>query len=265
MATSAFAFGQYNCEAFKATGDTCKYEACKYIENAPKHFQLLKEYHDIYNKALEICPDYHPAYKSKSIAYLKTGDFIMWKKLIDKAVEMSPLDHLDYRGWCRFQFFRDYKGAIADIERLQKSVGIDAGFGQNGMYHLNIARALCYKMLGEKDKAIEIIEKHLNVDNSDTGLYVNYHLGILYYEKGAFEKALSTFNKQTQEHSFAENEYYKSLVYKALNKTQEQKQALEKSLKLYQEEVFMRDVYSHQVDKIYFLQVKEEYDQVVGE
>ena len=57
-------------------------------------------------KALEICPSYHPAYRAKSTAYLKTGDFITWKKLMDKAVELSPEDHLDYRGWCRFQFLK---------------------------------------------------------------------------------------------------------------------------------------------------------------
>jgi len=261
LSASSFSWSQYNCEAFKMVGDDCKYEACKYIEKAKKYFQLRKEYHDKYNRALEICPDYHPAYKAKSTAYLKTGDFLTWKKLMDKAVELSPLDNLDYRGWCRFQFFRDYKGAIEDIERLQETVGVNAGFGQNGMYHLNVARALCYKMLGERTKAIQILEDHLQNDFM-TGLYIHYHLGILYYEEGQFEEALKTFQLQTKEYDFAENEYYKSLVYQALNQPKEQRQALKKSLETYKEGVFMNDVYSHQVDKIYLIEVEDEYAKV---
>ena len=257
-------YAQYNCEAFKMLGDTCKYEACKYIEKSKRYFQLLEEYHDKYNRALEICPDYHPAYKAKSTAYLKTGDFVMWKKLMDKAVELSPVDNLDYRGWCRFQFFRDYKGAIQDIEQLQDLVGVNAGFGQNGMYHLNIARALCYKMMGERAKAIQIIEEHLQNDYM-TGLYPQYHLGILYYEEREYDKALKAFELQTEEYSFAENEYYKSLVYKELNQSEQQKAAIQKSLNLYKEGIFMYDVYAHQVDKIYLLQVEEEYRKVIQE
>lgn len=262
--TSTSALSQYNCEAFKMNGDNCKYEACIYIEKAKKYFQLRKEYHEVYNRALEICPDYHPAYRAKSTAYLKTGDFITWKKLMDKAVELSPLDNLDYRGWCRFQFFRDYEGAIKDIERLQELVGDDVGFGQNGMYHLNTALALCYKMIGERKKAIQIIEDHLKSERM-TGLYIQYHLGVLYYEEGEFEKALIAFDLQTQENAFAENEYYKSLVYKELNQTEKQKEAIQKSLALYKEGVYMNDVYAYQVDKIFLVQVEEEYKKVTQE
>ena len=264
ICTSSIVSSQYNCEAFKMMGDECKYEACKFIESQQNYFQLLKEYHDKYNRALEICPDYHPAYKAKSTAYLKTGDFITWMKLMNKAVELSPLDNLDYRGWCRFQFFRDYKGAIADIERLQDVVGVNAGFGQNGMYHLNVTRALCYKMIGERTKAIQIMEDHLQNDFM-TGLYIQYHLGILYYEEGHFDKALNAFKLQTQEYAFAENEYYKSLVYKALSQPANQKEAIKKSLETYKEGVFMSDVYSHQVDKIYLIEVEEEYARVFQE
>jgi len=262
--TSTIAFSQYNCEAFKMMGDDCKYKACKYIEKSKKYFQLRKQYHDKYNRALEICPDYHPAYKAKSTAYLKTGDFITWKRLMDKAVELSPLDNLDYRGWCRFQFFRDYKGAIKDIERLQELVGDDVGFGQNGMYHLNTTLALCYKMLGERAKAIQILEDHLKNDGS-TGLYLQYHLGILYYEEGMFNKAIAAFHQQTKEYDFAENEYYKSLVYKKLQQSDEQRTAIKKSLENYKKGIFMYDVYTHQVDKIYLIEVEEEYEQVIGE
>jgi len=69
------------------------------------------------------------------------------KKMIDKAVELDPEKYLGYRGWCRLQFLRDYKGAIKDIEELKSLVSYDIGACQTGDYHLNIVLTLCYQKL----------------------------------------------------------------------------------------------------------------------
>ncbi|WP_321538873.1 tetratricopeptide repeat protein [Flavobacterium piscinae] len=84
-------------------------------------YQFSKEYQSILNESLKIDSTFDYAYWAKSIAYLKSGDFITWKKLIDKAVDLNPVEYLGYRGWCRYQFFRDYEGAINDIEALEKN------------------------------------------------------------------------------------------------------------------------------------------------
>ena len=127
------------------------------------------------------------------------------------------------------------------------------------MYHLNTALALSYKMIGNRRKAIQIIENHLKNDGS-SGLYIHYHLRILYYEKGMFERSISTFEQQTVEYNFAENEYYKSLLYKKLGEIDKQKLAIQKSLDLYKQQVFMYDPYTHQVDKIYLTTIMSEYN-----
>ena len=62
---------------------------------------------------------------------------------MNKAVALDPKEHLPYRGWCRYQFFRDYEGAIQDIERLDSLSKYDIGYSVNAEYHLHIARALC--------------------------------------------------------------------------------------------------------------------------
>ena len=152
-----------NCEAYKYYGDTLKYEACKVAKKRAGHYQFSKEYQIALDKSLKIDSTFDHAYFAKSIAYLKSGDFVTWKKLIDKAVEYNPKDHLGYRGWCRYQFFSDYKGLIQDIEKLDSLVKYDIGYSQNGTYHLNIAKGLCYKAIGEKGKAIEIIENRSSV------------------------------------------------------------------------------------------------------
>lgn len=246
-----FVTSQKNCNVFKWDGDLCRYEACTYIENAPKYFQLRKEYQEIYNKALEICPDYSDAYRAKSVAYLKTGDFVIWKQLMDKAVEINPEEHLAYRGWCRFQFFRDYEGAIGDIERLEKIAKGDIGYSQNGTYHLKVTKALCYKMLGKAEKAIKIIETHINSYEGGVGLYDSFHLGVLYFETKNYAKALIAFNNQITEYSHAENFYYMGLNYKALGNKTAAETSLIKAKTLYSKSRVMFDPYTHQVDKIY--------------
>ena len=94
-----------NCNAFLYQKDTLQYEACMIAEEAHQYYQYSREYHEIMDKAIEKCPHFSYAYRYKSIAYLKSGDFITWKYLIDKAVEYDFSGNIGYRGWCKFQFF----------------------------------------------------------------------------------------------------------------------------------------------------------------
>lgn len=250
---------QDNCNVFKWAGDSCRYKACKYLEDSKTHFQLTREYHEIKDEALNICPEYAVVYKHKSTAYLKTGDFITWKKLIDKAVELNPQENINYRGWCRFQFFRDYEGAIADIEEMERIFdGDDIGHCQNGYYHLIIAKGLCYKMLGQKAKALEIIKNQIEIDGSNVGMFDNLHLGVLYLEQENYNEAIIAFQKQIETNELAEVHYYLSLVYKGMNNNQAYLESLLKAKKLYQNEIYMFDVYTHQVDKIFMADIKKE-------
>lgn len=254
----SFSFAQDNCNIFLNAGDSCRYKACKFYEEAPSYFQLRKEYHEIIDEAIAICPDYAVLYKYKSTAYLKTGDFITWKRLIDKAVALNPKENLDYRGWCRFQFFRDYEGAIKDIERLDSLVDYDIGYCQNGYYHLNIAKGLCYKMMGEQDKAIQIISQQIKKDTAVVGLFDYLHLGVLLLEKEEFAAALNAFGKQSTINELAENCYYKALAYKGMKQLDQKKHYLQKAKALYLSKRYMFDVFTHQIDKIYLKDMERE-------
>ena len=251
-------YGQPNCEAYKYYGDMSKFEACKKAEEASRYYQFTKEYQEILDAALAIDSTYAYAYQAKGYAYLKSGDFITWEKLMRNAVHYEPDLHLGYRGWCRYQFFRDYKGAIEDIERLESLVKGDIGFGQNGDYHLKIAKALCYKAIGEKARAIEIMEEQLGLEDHFIGLYDYLHLGILYLETNQPDKALQAFQIQETENTLAENEYYRALVYKEKKNKALYNKYLEKAHKLYLEGRHMFDPYTHQMDRIFLSDIKSE-------
>lgn len=257
---SLSAFAQPNCEAYKFFGDTLKYQACKKAREIKGYYQFSKEYQTVLDESIEIDPTFDYPYWAKSIAYLKSGDFVTWKKLIDKAVELKPKEHLGYRGWCRYQFFRDYKGAIKDLEKLDSLVDYDIGQSQNGTYHLNIAKGLCYKAIGEKEKAIAILEKQIKLNELEDFLGANdyLHLGVLYLETEKFEKAVETFKKQSEINELAENQYYLALTYLKLDKPIESKSCLEKAKELYNGGRKMSDPYSDPMDKIYLEDIENE-------
>ncbi|MFD2517592.1 tetratricopeptide repeat protein [Salinimicrobium flavum] len=258
-------YAQPNCEAYKYLGDMVKYEACKKAMEIKGHYQFSKEYQTILDEAIKIDPTFDYAYWAKSVAYLKSGDFVTWKKLIDKAVELNPEGHLGYRGWCRYQFFRDYEGAIRDIEKLDSLVTYDIGQSQNGTYHLNIAKGLCYKAIGEKEKAIRIMEDQikLNIEEDFMGTYDYLHLGVLYLETNDPQLALAAFEKQSDHNELAENQYYSALAYKALRKQDEYKTGLEKAKKLYLEGNNLSDPYLSPMDKIYLKNIEDELEAAV--
>lgn len=242
---------QVNCNAIE--GENCK-KACEIYNNSGA--QGSRKSQENFDKAIALCPTFADAYMEKSVPYLKRGDFVTWKKLIDKAVELDPKAHLGYRGWCKFQFLRDYKGAISDIEALEKNYPSGyLGYSANGDYELHIAKAICYSALGQKEKAISIFEKQLLKDDDNVGFYDYYQLGVTYFELGKYDKALENFEKQSKYNNFAENIYYKSKVAKIRNKDYLDLKKL--ALKSYDEGKNMTDFYTHHFNKVYRTQIEE--------
>ena len=212
---SAYLFSQPNCNAFLYKNDTLQYKACIESEKANKYYQFQREFQKIFDDAITIYPNFAYAYREKSTAYLKSGDFLTWKKLIDKAVLYDVQGNLGYRAWCRFQFFRDYKGAIKDIEKLDSLMSYNIGYSSNGDYHLNITKAMCYSAINQKEKPIKIFINQLNSKDDSAGLYDYYQLGVTYYDIKDYKNALKSFEKQSKIYEFADNTYYKSKIYKS--------------------------------------------------
>lgn len=256
-------YSQDNCNVYLWEGDTAKFNACEYLQNAPGYFQLRREHHVIRDSAIKIAPHYDYPYWSKSIAYLKTGDFIGWKKLIDKAVELNELKHLGYRGWCRFQFFRDYEGAISDLERLEEIMGTtDTGICQNGKYHLRVAMGLCYKMIGEKQKALEIIKSQIDADPDFVQLFDYLHLGVLYFEMNQLDEAKRSFQLQETINPLAETAFYQSQLAQKEGDSNAALKYAELALERHKQRRFMYDPYGHQVDKVYLSQIEDQIERL---
>ncbi|BDS11812.1 tetratricopeptide repeat protein [Aureispira anguillae] len=257
LASVTYSYAQPNCLAFKYYGDSLKCQACETLEKAKGHYQFTKKFQEVHDEAIAIDSTFAYAYREKSVAYLKSGDFITWKELVDKAVYYNPKDNLAYRGWCRYQFFGDYKGAIEDIEALEKLVDYDIGHSVNGDYHLTVAKALWYKAIGRSLKALDLIEGYLENSENAAGIYDYLHLGVLYFEQGKYQAAIAAFEKQEAWNNIADSHYYKALALEALDSPQEREKELEIAKALYLKGSKMFNHYTHYPDKIYLEDIEQ--------
>lgn len=242
---------QPNCNVYLWNGDTTQYKACKLLtENQHKYYQFSKEFHQLVDSAIQICPYFAYAYREKAAPYVKSGNFILWKKYIDLAVKYDSLGYLPVRASLRYKFFGDYAGTIQDIELLEKFSNSDIGYTSNGTYHLMVIKALCYKQLGNLNEGILIIENLLEQKNYAIGLFDQFHLGVMYCQNKQYEKAIDILDKQLKEYDFAEARYYLSLSYKMIGKMEEYSLSKKLALKLYDEQIRMFDQYHYMIDQV---------------
>ncbi|WP_114822065.1 tetratricopeptide repeat protein [Chryseobacterium sp. KLBC 52] len=236
---------QVSCNAVE--GENCK-KACG-LYNWASDLQGFAESQEGFANALELRPDFSHGYMEKAIPFLKKGDFVTWKILIDKAVALDSQIYLGYRGRTKFQFLRDYRGSNQNLEGLKKYEPGDLGRSQDGDYNLDVVRAMSYSALGQKEKAAGIIERLLATRGYVKGMFDHYQLGVTYFELGRYDRALENFEKQSKEYDFAENIYFKSKVSKIRNKDYLDLKML--ALQTYDEGKTMKDVYTHHFNKVY--------------
>jgi len=250
-----------NCKAFLQEQDTIRYLACRVAEQRAGHDQYSKAYQDALDRALNICPEYAPGYALKSTAYLKSGDLITWKYLIDQAVHWDPQSYLAYRAACRYQFFGDYHGALVDMALWdERYPGLDA-FDPSGTYHIDLLRAFCWHALGQHEKAFELIGQRIARAGPQVGWYDHLHLGIMAYFCGKSEESLEALNKQSGIYNLAENQYYLAKIHFARREKSQAIEALQKADDLYRQGRHLKDPYTSMAHRIYL----EDITRVIAE
>jgi tetratricopeptide (TPR) repeat protein len=251
---------QPNCNFFLMNKDTAKYEACEYVSaHNNDYYQFDWRQMDIWNKAIAMCPYFAYPIREYGVPYLKAGNFIEWKKYIDRAVELEPMEYLGIRASLKCKFVADYEGAINDIEACNKLFkGNDIGYSNDGTYHLNMVKGLCLKALGRINEAIDIWEYQLAKDDHFLGKYDYLHIGVLYYNDGKYKEAIKYLEKQTVENDIAENRYYLAKCYRALgNKTKYDDQIATAHAYITKSKT-MSDPYSELFDQVYMQDILEE-------
>lgn len=254
MALSVTLLAQPNCEVYRADEDC--YDACQLTLMAIRFPQGSAQSQSLFDQSIDRCNTVAYAHMEKAVPFLKRGLFGQWKQQIDRAVALDPVGYLGYRGWCRLQFLKDYRGCIDDLDRLDDLTENNIGYSQNGDYHLEIVRALCYKQLGQLDTARALLFRRLNADNYVRDLYDYYHLGVLEYEAGNYPEAIEHLSQQLTINDYmAGTYYYLALAHRALGNKAEYQDNLNRAEAHYRAGKVRTDAYADPIDKVYLVDI----------
>lgn len=87
---------------------------------------------------------------------------------------------------------------------------------------------------------------------------INCIWGVLYLEGAALSEAEAAFLKQIKNNELAKCHYYLALTYNASGNKDKYKTHLQKAKSLYEQELNMFEVYTHQIDKIFLADILDE-------
>lgn len=199
-------------------------------------------------------PNFSDAYREKSVAYNKRGLYSEGFKLLDKAVNLNPKEHLGYRGWMKLYKLKDYRGAINDFERLDALTPdyVDTAQGE----YISYLTAISYQGLGEYQKSKEYYGKYFKTADSTTLsinsiVYVNY--GTLLEKLGLYEEALDQLNKplNTKGFKFSEAYFHKAEVFEKLSKKDSARYYYKEALHQYDNSSKLKDIYNEVFNELY--------------
>jgi tetratricopeptide (TPR) repeat protein len=179
------------------------------INNAPLFSRKRQRYYD---SALTIKPWKASWWQQKGMPLMKKGKYEAGMRFLDSAVKYDAKRYLDYRAFMKCIFQKSYRESIKDFE-LAKTV-IGAGEVMDHTYDFYIG--LCYLQLDDLDSAACFLEATTKEQLKARGEgYVHpldlFYLGIVYYEKENYPKAMEAFDKSLKLYkNFSDVQYYKA-------------------------------------------------------
>ena len=246
--------GQTNCSLFT---DSNKIKACRFYNASDSLAQGTRACENVLDSALYYWPGYAEAWHEKSVPYLKRGDFLHWRKYVDKAVALKPMEYLGVRAWCRFKFLHDYEGALSDLLQLDTLTQFNPGQSGDGSYDLHIVMALCERESGHYKNAFHYFS--IGIDSvlrrkgiEWVGLYDYLHRAVMRMRIKDYTGALSDLDRQIDKYpKFAETYYYRGQVLLLTGHKEEAKMAFDKSKLLFISEGYhLHDPYCEMFDEV---------------
>ncbi|WP_424002404.1 tetratricopeptide repeat protein [Maribacter sp. IgM3_T14_3] len=187
----------------------------EYVEKSfqtPMHSLEHQQYLD---SALTIDPTNAWLWQQKAMPLYKARKYQLGKPFLEKAVEHDPKKYLDYSGFMRCIFSKDYLKSISEFMRAKKEYG--DGYVMDHTYNFYIG--LDYLQLNQFSKAKEFLllskEQQFKDFPDDSPQeachYLDwYYLGIADFELGNYKEAISSFDMSLMVYdNFADALYFK--------------------------------------------------------
>ncbi|WP_339651362.1 tetratricopeptide repeat protein [uncultured Maribacter sp.] len=215
------------------------------------------EHQQFLDSALSIQPDNGWLWQQKAMPLYKARKYQLGKPFLEKAVEHDPKKWLDYSGFMRCIFSKDYMNSISEFMRAKKEYG--DGYVMDHTYNFYIG--LDYLQLNEFPKAKEflLLSKEQQFKDFPKDLpqeachYLDwYYLGIADFELGNYEEAIESFNMSLMVYeNFADALYFKGRSMTKLGNVEEgvewEKLAFENGGNTINEDNVIYEIYPYQV------------------
>jgi tetratricopeptide (TPR) repeat protein len=209
-------------------------KACELGYKALEYPQGSKESQLIFDSVIAINPNYAWAYFEKSVPYLKRGFLYEGLQILNKAIELEPVNYLCYRASWYWQY-KNYDLCIQDLEMYYALPNAYLQYTPGGEMNMKIVLGLAYAKNKNYQKAIKKIESYISAYKSenDIGLFDYHTLGLLYVYNKQYNKAIEAFEKQfTINNNIADSYYYLGLAYKGNSNIDAANIQFEKALSL---------------------------------
>ena len=140
---------------------------------------------------------------------------------LDSAVKYDAQRYIDYRAFMKCIFQKSYRDAIKDFQTAKIVIG--AGAVMDHYYDFYIG--LCYLQLDELDSAQHYLTATINYQqhtNGDVHFLDLFYLGIVFYEKEDYPKAIEAFDKSLAVYKdFSDAKFYKATCLWKINKNEQ--------------------------------------------
>ncbi|TLP74385.1 tetratricopeptide repeat protein [Maribacter sp. ACAM166] len=228
-----------------------------YIEKSfstPLHSLEHQQYLD---SALAIQPDNAWLWQQKAMPLYKARKYQLGKPFLAKAVAHDPKKWLDYSGFMKCIFSKDYLNSITDLIKAKNEYG--DSYVMDHTYNFYIG--LDYLQLNEFNKAKEFLVKSKeqqfkdfpNALPQEACHYLDwYYSGIADFELGNYQEAIVSFDMALKGYdNFADALYFKGRSMTKLGNVEEgvewEKKAFENGDNSFNEDNAIYEIYPYQV------------------
>ena len=215
------------------------------------------EHQQFLDSALSIQPNNGWLWQQKAMPLYKARKYQLGKPFLEKAVEHDPKKWLDYSGFMRCIFSKDYIKSISEFMRAKKDYG--DGYVMDHTYNFYIG--LDYLQLNQFSKAKEflLLSKEQQFKDfpkdppQEACHYLDwYYLGIADFELGNYQEAIESFNMSLMVYeNFADALYFKGRSMTKLGDVEEgvkwEKLAFENGDNTINEDNVIYEIYPYQV------------------
>lgn len=211
---------------------------------------------DLYYKlVLEKYPNTHEAYMSRSVAYNKCGEHATGFAMLNRAVELDPMQNLGYRAFVKLYMMHDYEGALQDCLRLDSLTA----YAKPGVWgeDMDMVIGLCYLQLADFQKARLRFTNSINRVTQKSGKQWNsprvfLYLGITLMKEKAYSQATQVLNELIKLYpNYSEAYYYKAQCYGSLKDLRNAEAALKKCKRVFEKHGAEKNAYFELPYQIY--------------